>query len=50
MKQLFWRPKWNFEETIQKTINWYKNVYQESMNPIECSISELNNYLNEIKN
>lgn len=50
MKQLFWRPKWNFEETIQKTINWYKNVYQESMNPIECSISDLNNYLNEIKN
>ena len=47
MKYLLWKPKWDFEETIKKTINWYKNVYQENKNPTECSISDLNSYLSE---
>ena len=46
MKHLLWKPKWDFEETIKKTINWYKNVYQGNKNPTDCSLSDLNNYLN----
>lgn len=45
MKHLLWKPKWDFEETIKKTINWYKKVYLENKNPTECSLSDLNSYL-----
>ena len=47
MKYLLWKPKWDFEKIIKKTINWYKNVYQENKNPTECSLSDLNSYLSE---
>ena len=47
MKHLFGGQNGTLK-TQYKTINWYKNVYKENMDPIECSISDLKNYLNEI--
>lgn len=29
-KLLKWEPVWNFEETLDKTITWYKDFYQEN--------------------
>ncbi len=45
IKELNWHPKWDFNITIKKTINWYKNVLESSKNPIDCSLSDLNDYL-----
>ena len=44
--RLNWSPIWNFEETIEKTINWYKKV-SEGSDPYKCCISDLS-YLNLI--
>ena len=44
---LNWRPKWNFNETIEKTINWYKSVYDSKKSPLECSLNNLNEYMEE---
>ena len=46
IKELCWIPKWNFCKTIEKTINWYKNVHYGNMTPLECSLKDLNEYLN----
>ena len=27
---LNWSPVWNFTETVEATINWYKNYYEKS--------------------
>ena len=45
IKELNWHPKWDFNMTIKKTINWYKNVFESSKTPIDCSLSDLNDYL-----
>ena len=28
LKDLNWSPKWDFSESVKKTIQWYKDVYQ----------------------
>ncbi len=40
---LNWESKWNFEETVSHTINWYKNFY-EGKNSIDCCIKDIENY------
>ena len=45
IKELNWHPKRDFNMTIKKTINWYKNVFESSKTPIDCSLSDLNDYL-----
>ena len=43
-RKLNWEPKWNFEETVEKTINWYKNFYAGKKS-IECCLDDINCYL-----
>ena len=47
--ELNWSPIWNFEETIEKTINWYKCV-SEGNDPYKSCLSDLESYLDLIGN
>ena len=46
IKYLNWKPKWDFAKSIEVTINWYKDVYEENKSAIECSLNNLNEYIN----
>ena len=47
MRNLGWFPKWNFHETIEKTIKWYKDVHYGDKSPLKCTLENLNEYLND---
>ncbi len=42
---LQWKPKWNFETTIDKTLTWYKNVLVENHDPFSCCLNDIKSYL-----
>ena len=44
-RELNWFPKWNFEQTIQKTINWYKNFYQDPSKAYDLCVEDLNCFM-----
>ena len=44
-KILDWQPKWDFEKTIDKTLNWYKKVLNENADPYICCLEDINDYL-----
>jgi CDP-glucose 4,6-dehydratase len=41
--RLEWNPKWGFEETVRRTINWYKN-YKSGNNAFELTLSDIKDY------
>lgn len=43
---LKWIPKWNFETTIRRTVNWYKAFYQKDKNSYSLCLDDLNYYMN----
>ena len=47
IKYLNWKPKWDFAKSIEVTINWYKDVYEDNKSAIECSLNNLKEYINE---
>ena len=42
---LNWRPYWDFQETIQKSVSWYKKVFNNEISPYEACLNDLNEYL-----
>ena len=42
---LNWKPRWNFENTVARTISWYKNVNYLSNAREEC-LKDIYEYLN----
>jgi len=42
--QLGWIPLWNFEQTIQMTIEWYKN-YLNGVNPKQLSLDNIYQFM-----
>jgi CDP-glucose 4,6-dehydratase len=40
---LGWRPRWDFETTVERTVGWYRDVAQGE-NPISRSLSDLAAY------
>ncbi|AIQ98273.1 CDP-glucose 4,6-dehydratase [Prochlorococcus sp. MIT 0801] len=40
---LGWKPKWDFSQTICKTVSWYKKNY-DGINALDCCISDLEAY------
>ena len=41
--QLKWRPRWNFETTVEKTVNWYKAI--ENGEPaLKCCLANIKAY------
>ena len=41
--QLGWRPRWNFDSTVKRTVSWYRAVH-EGATPLECCLEDLNAY------
>tara|TARA_B100000886_G_scaffold340307_1_gene309086 strand:- start:588 stop:1655 length:1068 start_codon:yes stop_codon:yes gene_type:complete len=46
-KYLNWSPKWDFELTIEKTINWYKRVFNGASALEMCNL-DIDSYENKI--
>lgn len=46
-KYLNWSPKWGFELTVEKTIKWYKNVFN-GLSPLEMCNLDIDSYENKI--
>ena len=40
---LGWRPSWNFEESMKRTINWYQDQLS-GKDPIDLTIQQINEY------
>ena len=46
LHKLNWEPKWNFEETVKKTVNWYSNFYnQQSVDPEVITSKQIDDYM-----
>jgi CDP-glucose 4,6-dehydratase len=43
-RELAWQPKWNFETTIQKTVQWYDRVHAKTVTPLEITRSQIAEY------
>jgi len=43
-KELGWKPRWNFEETIQRTVEWYVGV-SKGDDPLELTRGQIAAYL-----
>ena len=42
--ELHWSPRWNFETTVERTINWYRRFYEHETSTLECCLDDLNHY------
>jgi CDP-glucose 4,6-dehydratase len=45
---LEWEPKWNLQETLFKTIEWYKGVHEDSTDAKKLSKIQLQSYRNSL--
>ena len=41
---LGWKPKWDFEETIAKTVSWYARVNAGTVTPLEITRTQIAEY------
>jgi CDP-glucose 4,6-dehydratase len=41
---LNWKPIWNFEETIKRTVIWYDQVHRNAVTPLEITRSQIAEY------
>lgn len=46
--QLGWNPVWSFEQTVNTTIEWYKN-YIKGKDPLELSLNDICKFMEERK-
>ena len=46
---LNWQPRWNFEQTIDKTVNWYKKSFDNNSfdNILEITQNDIKSYQNK---
>ena len=40
-----WQPKWNFNKTVEKTINWYKNTHDKTKTPEQACINDISEFM-----
>ncbi len=45
MLKLGWKPKWNLEISLRKTVDWYRCFYKEPKNIIDLSFKQLEDYI-----
>ena len=41
---LNWSPKWNFETTVKRTLNWYKEFYRNDISPYDLCLKDIEYY------
>ena len=44
-QQLGWQPRWNFNEAIEQTISWYREVLKNNSNPVELCREQIFQYV-----
>jgi CDP-glucose 4,6-dehydratase len=44
MLKLGWRPKWNLDKALEKTVKWYKRFYEGKTDMVKYSIKEIEDY------
>ncbi len=44
-QQLGWQPRWNFNEAIEQTISWYREVLKNRINPVELCREQIRRYV-----
>jgi CDP-glucose 4,6-dehydratase len=44
MLKLGWRPKWNLDKALERTVKWYKRFYEGKTDMVKYSIKEIENY------
>jgi CDP-glucose 4,6-dehydratase len=44
--QLGWAPRWSFATTIERTVRWYRQVYEAGSDALACCQDDLTHYLN----
>ena len=42
---LNWTPTWDYETTVMKTINWYRNYHLNGISAHDLCISDINHFL-----
>lgn len=45
--QLNWSPRWDFETTVARTVNWYRSVY-DHVSALDCCLLDLDAYQKEL--
>jgi len=45
---LGWTPKWNFEETLAKTVSWYDQVFNKKMLPHDLTNQQIFEYSKDL--
>ena len=43
-KILDWHPKWDFQYSVQKTVEWYKNTF-EGKDPYQACLDDINSFM-----
>ena len=43
--QLGWQPRWPFETTVERTVNWYRRIEERQASALECCLDDLTAYL-----
>lgn len=43
--RLGWSPRWDFQTTIARTLQWYRRVIEMGDDPLACCLDDLTNYL-----
>ena len=44
-KLLNWQPKYNFEESVKKTMLWYKNYYQDPKATFDLCKNQIEDFI-----
>ncbi len=45
---LSWQPRWNFEETIKRTVAWYDQVHRSTVSPLEITRTQIAEYQKDL--
>ena len=43
---LQWKPKWDFETTIKRTVKWYENFYNNDISAYSLCLEDINYFMN----
>jgi CDP-glucose 4,6-dehydratase len=44
-----WKPRWNIEKTLEKTVQWYKTYLENSQNITDTTIEQIDQYMKDSK-
>jgi CDP-glucose 4,6-dehydratase len=48
-KKLGWQPRWNIDESVAETVQWYKDFYSKKADVLKITTTQIEKYLNDAK-